>query len=406
MNILNKIRYQNTGPHSHVTSHFALGIHALERLNQTHLNTNEVYVNQLPDQKVAPTLQTQTSQQAPAYDQKSTVLLPLDKYQINPNTIYQQQQPPPPQQPSQQQIYQTPGLIYNTLNQIPQQIQNPKTRPNQFVFQQQQQPQFIYQPQPQQFLLPQQQQAPQQVLYQQSQPQQSNFYQQQLPQQQQQEQPQILYQQEQPQSQEILYQQQSILPLIQQQFQQKQTPVQSAERGFEDNSQPIFDPQLETSSPHFQANPTSVPAQPQDGPHEIPQQIGDSSNLLQVNQHGENVVSDNQQIAKLEADIASGASNEADQYNEELAGSQEAEFESPIVVGEEAFARNNNKDHGTVIVQQKTIFHAAQQYLPPQKQINLEILSDSHNNGQYLKEVITNGNTNTKLVNGHTNNKN
>lgn len=95
-------RYSTQGSHSHASSHFALGqsaVEALHSLNNSNLNTNEVYVNKLQ------------------YDQpKSTILLPVGNNNQHQRPVYQHvpqinQIPAPYQQ--QGPIYQSGGLVYN-----------------------------------------------------------------------------------------------------------------------------------------------------------------------------------------------------------------------------------------------------------------------------------------------------
>lgn len=118
---------------------------------------------------------------------------------------------------------------------------------------------------------------------------------------------------------------------------------------------------------------------------------GVNGNLIQVQPEAtNNVATDNQQQAKLVKDSNA-------QSREEL-------FQSPIVVGEQQQQANAN---ATVIVQPSQTPFVFPTYQSPQKQFNLQILTDTNaaannNHGQFLEEVSAS----PKIVNGHTNSNN
>jgi hypothetical protein len=112
------------GPHHRVSGHFALGQHAVERLNQTSLNTNEVSFAQKQQELT------------------NTKLFPLEQMQLIPTT-----QPLRQQQQQQQQpiplVYQQPLIYEYAQQQLQQQAQPPhmnffyQHRPQEVIYHQQ-----------------------------------------------------------------------------------------------------------------------------------------------------------------------------------------------------------------------------------------------------------------------------
>ena len=382
------IRYASRGPHHRVSGHFALGKHAVERLNETNLNTNEVFINQLPEHHHAPSQPQQQQAQAtfPAaqviYNTKSPMIVdqkaPL-------NNIYAPNQPHHQHQQQQQQIFfQTPpSSAHFNHQQIPL-LRNQEKHSLQPIFQHAQQ------------MIP--------LIYQYAQqPQQFNYF----------------YQ---PKPQEVIYHQQPIASMAsfvpsppspnnevypQQQHQHQQLEQQQHQTQqqpqfiFIDESQSLL-PQAQPEAANSNGGNINVELA-QEEIHlreEIsPQQLnGVNGDLIQVqlSQAPNNVASDNQNQAKLQKDI----SDEAAQLQEML-------FQSPIVVGEQQQQQQQfnflpNSQNDTVIVQQKPLGNqqslVLQNYQPPQKQINLQILTDvnaKQATDQFLEA--------SKLVNGHTN---
>lgn len=344
-------RYYNRGPHHRVSGHFALGQHAVERLNETNLNTNEVFINQQQAQATFPAAQVvnfnpTASSQVPA--------LIDDKPQLN--HIYAPNQPHH-DHPQQQIVFQSPGAFHN--QQIPL-LRNQEKNPNPIIFQRAQQLPLIYQYA--------QQHAPPPI----------NFYYQQKPQ-------------------EVIYHQQPIASMASSQANNQQqiafidetqqslptAPLpndvtsNSGNINIDDSAQAIIQQEVQTQE-------ETLSPQSEDGVN---------GNLFQAQQEETNkVASDSQELAKIVKD------NQPPQ--EDL-------FQAPIVVGEQQVNFISSNESETVVVQQKSsqgpvVF---ENYQAPQKQFNIQILTDgstSLENDQYSNEnPVT-----AKIVNGHTNSNN
>lgn len=109
--------YLTHGPHHRVSGHFALGQHAVERLNQTRLNTNEIFINQNAIQQQPQAEASYATPQIAISSQKSipqlnTKLFPLNHHHRQP---YQEPrkhiQFMPTPVPQQHSIYQHPQQI-------------------------------------------------------------------------------------------------------------------------------------------------------------------------------------------------------------------------------------------------------------------------------------------------------
>lgn len=345
-------RYYNRGPHHRVSGHFALGQHAVERLNETNLNTNEVFINQLPEfqqapnqqqaQATFPTAQVVFNPQASS----SQVAQIDDKPQLN--SIYAPNQPHQDHQ-QQQIVFQSPGTFSN--QQIPL-LRNQEKNLNPIIFQRSQQLPLIYQYA--------QQHAPPQI----------NYYYQQKPQ-------------------EVIYHQQPIASMAPSQANnQKQQQIVLIDETQEllPTAQPD-EVALNNGNINVDSPQTAAPQEINTQEETLPPHSGDgvNGNLFQVQQESANhVASNNQEQAKIVKDIKS---------------TQDDFFQSPIVVGEQPVNFLSNSENETVIVQQKSnqgpvIFQNYQQ----QKQFNIQILTD----GKASQE----SSVSPKIINGHTNSNN
>lgn len=343
-----------------MSGHFALGQHAVERLNETNLNTNEVFANQSPEQQHAPLAQA---------------TFPAAQITYSPKTSLIDQKPPlgniyapnqPHHAPQQQQIvFQTPGAAHFNNQQIPQ-FRHTE------IFQRQHIP----------------------LNYQQAQQQQPiNYY----------------YQ-----PQDVIYHQQPIASMAS--LQQANTNQQAPQSQQDQQPQYIFieesRPLTPQAQPETYITPETVTSNGGNINVELPQALlsqevrseeevsplhAVNGNLIQVQAKAQdNVATDNQKKAKLENDVEA-----ADEQ------SQEALFQSPIIVGEQQIAFLPNNESDTVVVQQKNnqaplVFG---NYQPPQKQFNLQILTDTSAqqiSDQFSKESFES----VKIVNGHTNSNN
>lgn len=345
------IRYSAHGAHHHVSTHFALGQHAVERLNATNLNRNEILINQLSSQQNAPSQQqiAQATFAVPTVyqQQKAPIQVPQIDNKLplitNPSA-YIQNTPSQDNHQRQHIIYPIPGVIYN--QHVPQ-YENQGKHQTPMIYQQHQQIPVIYQ------------------------------YAQQLM-------PQInYYNQRQPQN--VIYHQQPIITSAQPQQRLLLQPVQSATESNNGN--------IEHQVSNLKENSQLDEILLQRG------DIGGTENSLQTqSESAKNIATDNRKLIKFETDIDTNIET----------NSPETHFQSPIVVGDnQQQIETKSEKNQTVIVQQK--FNQPQlfeSYQPPQKQFNLQILAETHkqqnvqDGGQYLKEIAP------KITNGHTNNNN
>ena len=358
---LNRIilnRYYSRGPHHRVSGHFALGQHAVERLNETNLNINEVFISQTPELKPTP-IQQQAQATFPTaqvvFNPKASSQVPLidDKPQLN--NIFATNQPPHHDHQQQQIVFQSPGAFHN--QQIPL-LRNQEKNQNPIIFQRAQQLPLIYQ-----FA---QQHAPPQV----------NYYYPQKPQ-------------------EVIYHQQPIASMapsqVNNQHQQQLVFIDETQQVLP-TAQPsnvaLYNGNINVDSPQASA---SQEINTQEETLSLQSGDGVNGDLFRVQQDTtNNAASDNQEQAKIVDDIESA---------------QDDFFQSPIVVGDQQSNFLSNSENETVVVQQKSSAVVFQNYQPPQKQFNIQILTEvnaSQESDQYLKETSVA----PKVVNGHTNSNN
>lgn len=161
---LSCFRYHTSGPHHRVSGHFALGQHAVERLNQTRLNTNEFFINQnslqLPQQQQqqladasisTPQFAINTQKHLPS----NTKLFPLNQQPYNNNRQHVQEQPAVQFLPTVP-IYKN----HHHKHSMPMIFQHPQQIPLIYEYHQQNAPQVNYFHHHQQ-----QQPTPQEVIY-------------------------------------------------------------------------------------------------------------------------------------------------------------------------------------------------------------------------------------------------
>jgi hypothetical protein len=387
-----------------VSAHFALGQHAVEQLNQTNLNTNEVYINQYPGPQ-------QQQQQAQAtFPAAQIIFNPKSMNQVpmidNKVPVYASNQPHRDHQ--QQIVFQSPNsAIYN--QQIPSYRNQEKQHSAPLIYQHAQQMPLIYQYQQQQSLA----QQPQINYYQQYKPQEIIYHQQPIASMASLQQPlQQQYQYEEQQQQQDIQQQQ--VQQHQQDFQQQQ------QQNFQQQQQQDLQQQFVVEQNHeHQFLPTALPAEVVNNGNinveltqvTIPQEINSSreeislpqvadgvnGNLIQIQPEvANNVATDNQKIAKQEKDDASQSQ-------------QEDQFQSPIIVEQQNEQKQILfKENETVYVQPNQGQIVFENYQPAQKQINIQILTDLNNaaasnqEDQFLKDISET----SQIVNGHTNSNN
>jgi hypothetical protein len=320
-----------------VRGHFALGQHAVERLNETNLNLNEMFISQSLE-----------NQQA-LKQQQAQATLPSPQVIFSPN-----QEPLIDNKP--------PQNIAFASNQIDHQHQivNPShgaAYGHQAIpLHRNQEKQVLYQNAPQTPLFYQytQQNVPQ-----------INYYYQQKPQ-------------------EVIYHQQPIASMSDLQ------PTAPHQQLFNEVQQ--FSENNESHDGSLSELPQATVSQEIVSSEIIPSRGGVKGKLLEVQPTAPNeVATDNQKYAKHESDTQ--------------VLSEQSNFNTPIIVGEQQKITFGSANE-TVIVQQKQGPVVFSETYQPQKQINLQILSNSKGKfeEQYLREVTpTSTPLITQHVNGHTN---
>lgn len=314
-------RYLNNGPHHRVSGHFALGQHAVERLNQTRLNTNEFFINQnslQPPQQQLADASISTPQYAINMQNKlpsNTKLFPINNQPFNNRQQHLQEQPIQflPKVP----IYKN----HHHKHSMPMIFQHPQQIPLIYEYHQQNAPQVNY----------------------------FHHHQQQL---------------QQPTPQEVIYHQQPIVSMAD--FQTNPSFLPTA-IPFADHSSRSVE-QLQEPSNVNQISQEILPQKEHEG------------NLFLQTSPTDNVVTPNQEAAKIQDDIQKA---------------QEEQFNAPIVVDE-----GNAENDDTIIVQQKNrelkVFTENYHHQP---QINVKILTDAKQAAAVTIEA-------QKIINGHTNNNN
>lgn len=155
-------RYLTSGPHHRVSGHFALGQHAVERLNQTRLNTNEFFINQNSIQPQQQQQLADASISAPQFAfnmpknlPPNTKLFPINSQHFNNRQQHLQEQPV--------QFLPTVPIYKNHHHKhsVPMIFQHPQQIPLIYEYHQQNAPQVNYFHHHQQ----QQQPTPQEVIY-------------------------------------------------------------------------------------------------------------------------------------------------------------------------------------------------------------------------------------------------
>lgn len=328
-----------------MSGHFALGIHAVEQLNATNLNTNEIFADQYPEQQPSPPQQQAQATFPAAQYAFNTKQVPADDNKLPLNNIYAPSQPHHDYQ--QQIVYQPPAAVYR----------NQEKHQAPVMYQHVQHPPMIYQYA--------QQHAPQHINY---------FYQH--------------------KPQDVIYHQQPIASMahVQEQQQQQQYVVDESQHLL-----PAARPEENNGNINVELSRVAIPQEINSQDIFLPQVAdGVNGNLIQVQPEvTNNVATDNQKLAKFEADNS--------------AHSPENLFQAPIVVGDQQQQQIHflpRQENQTVVVQQRPVQGPVvfENYQLPQKQYNLQILTDanaaSSNHGQYLKEVAP------TFINGHTNSNN